>query len=358
MKIGLVIYGSLETMSGGYLYDRQLVSYLKSCNDDVQVISLRPGSYALHLTDNLHVRLPRNLDIVIEDELVHASLLAANALHRRPNAQGSYPTISLVHNLHSLERRPAWQNAAYREVERMYLRGVDGFIFNSDTTHASVRTLIGDNCPYVIATPGGDRLGGLTAVEARNRAFEPGPLRLLFLANVTPLKGLHVVLDAIMRLAPSTCTLDVLGSLDVEPTYAREMQKKAAVLSQTVAFRGILDYQRLAEHMRHAQVLVLPSFYEGFGIAYLEAMAFGQPVIGSRAGAIPQLITNGENGYLIEQGDSLTLAGQIQELANNRGLLSRLSVGALRRFQAQPTWQQSMEAIRGFLLRKSELSRA
>jgi len=202
MKIGLVIYGSLETMSGGYLYDRQLVSYLRSRGDDVQVVSLCSGGYVRHLVDNLHARLPSNVDLVIEDELVHASLLVGNALHHRVHSPKPYPIISLVHNLHSSERRPAWQNALYREAERLHLRSVDGFIFNSSITHDSVRVLSGDDRPYVIATPGGDRLGSLTTEQVHARAIEPGPLRLLFLANVIPLKGLHVVLDALSRLSP------------------------------------------------------------------------------------------------------------------------------------------------------------
>jgi glycosyltransferase involved in cell wall biosynthesis len=358
MKIGLIIYGSLETMSGGYLYDRQAVSYLRSRGDDVQVVSLRSGSYAHHLTDNLRVRLPHNFDLVIEDELVHASLLAANALHHGSRFQKLYPVISLVHNLHSSEHRPAWQNALYREIERLHLRSVDGFIFNSSITHASVHALVGDDRPYVIATPGGDRLGSLTADQVQARAFEPGPLRLLFLANVIPLKGLHVVLDALSRLPPGACVLDVIGSLGVEPAYARDMQKRAASLSQPVAFHGTLDHQELAKRIEQAQVLVLPSFYEGFGIAYLEAMAFGQPVIGTFAGAIPQLVTNGENGYLIAPGDASALAQRIQQLAADRALLSRLSEGALRHFQAQPTWRQSMEVIRDFLLMMSNLAQA
>ena len=84
MHIGLIIYGSIDTMSGGTLYDRQLVNYLREQGDNVEIISLPWGSYLSHLTDNFHFRLPANLDILIEDELTHPSLLSANGqLHRR-----------------------------------------------------------------------------------------------------------------------------------------------------------------------------------------------------------------------------------------------------------------------------------
>src|SRR5215216_6080243 len=109
MKLGLVIYGSLETMSGGYLYDRKLVEYLRAQGDRVEVISLPWRNYAVHLTHNFWFRLParRNVDILIQDELNHPSLILAN---RQKHA---YPVISLIHHLRCSERRPAWQNLLY-----------------------------------------------------------------------------------------------------------------------------------------------------------------------------------------------------------------------------------------------------
>ncbi|MFL7868236.1 MAG: glycosyltransferase family 1 protein, partial [Anaerolineales bacterium] len=85
MKFGLVIYGSLDTLSGGYLYDRKLVEYLRKQGDSVEIISLPWRNYAAHLTDNFHFRLPPDLDLLIQDELNHPSLLSANS---RPR---SYP---------------------------------------------------------------------------------------------------------------------------------------------------------------------------------------------------------------------------------------------------------------------------
>ena len=356
MRIGLIIYGSLDTMSGGYLYDRRLVDHHREQGDHVEIISLPWRSYLLHLTDNLHYHLPADLDILIEDELNHPSLLMVNA---QPHP---YPIVSLVHNLHSSEKRPAWQNTFYRALERQYLRSVDGFIFNSQTTRQAVNLLVEGSPssvrPNIVATPGGDRLGSLTFEEAHRRAIQPGPLRLIFLANVTPLKGLHVLLEAINQMS-SDFRLDVVGSLEVDTAYAREMQyfTMANGLQPRVAFHGILDGPHLIDKIKQAHVLVIPSFYEGFGIAYLEGMAFGLPAIGTTAGAIPQLISDGENGYLIEPGDSKMLAHRLQALAADRELLARMSLAALRHFQLQPTWAQSMESIRKYLLRTTDMGR-
>jgi hypothetical protein len=103
MKIGLIIYGSLDTLSGGYMYDRKLVEYLRAQGDTIEIISLPWRNYASHLADNLSFKLPADLDILIQDELNHPSLIAANS------TKHPYPIISLVHHLRSSELRPQWQ---------------------------------------------------------------------------------------------------------------------------------------------------------------------------------------------------------------------------------------------------------
>src|SRR3989304_6666951 len=108
MKIGLIIYGSLNTLSGGYLYDRKLADYLRAQGDTVEVISLPWRNYAAHLTDNLSFKLPGDLDILLQDELNHPSLIGAN------RSKHSHPVISLVHHLRCSEARAAWQNDFYQ----------------------------------------------------------------------------------------------------------------------------------------------------------------------------------------------------------------------------------------------------
>lgn len=344
MKLGFIIYGSLDTMSGGYLYDRKLVEYLRKQGDIVEIISLPWRNYLARLTDNFHFRLPQNFDVLIEDELDHPSLLAANA---RPHP---YPIISLVHNLRSSEKRSAWQNAIYRRIEKQYLDSADGFIFNSNATRDTVHALIGDSKPHIVATPGGDRLGTLTEERIRARTAQSAPLRVLFLASVTPLKGLHVLLEAISH-QPSAFRVDVVGSLDVDKKYVSEIKGYIVVrgLSSTVYFHGILDGDALVEKLQQAHVMIIPSFYEGFGISFLEGMAFGLPAIGTTAGAIPQLIKDGENGFLIQPGDSKTLAQRLAQLASDRELLTQMSLEARKRFDQFPTWEQSAKSIRNFL---------
>ncbi len=346
MRLGLLIYGSLETLSGGYLYDRKLVEYLRTQGDTVEIVSLPWRNYAAHLTDNLHFRLPSRLDLLIQDELNHPSLLCAN---HRPHP---YPLVSLVHHLRCSEQRPAWQNRFYRLIEKHYLQSVDGFIFNSQTTRRVISNVLENTTmPGLVAYPPTDRFGHpVTEAEVAARAQEPGPLRVLFLGNLIRRKGLHTLLEAI-RLQPSVFRLDIAGGMTAEPKYAQAMQEKTRILGleSRVSFYGPLEQEALTDRLRAAQVLVVPSSYEGFGIVYLEGMAFGLPAIGTTQGAAPEVITNGHTGYLIEPGDAPTLAERLLRLASDRSLLTDLALHALERYRQQPSWKQTAENIRQFL---------
>lgn len=340
MRLGLLIYGSLDTLSGGYLYDRRLVEYLRSQGDTVQIISLPWRNYLAHLTDNFTFRLPPGLDLLIQDELNHPSLLAANA---RPHP---YPVVSLVHHQRHSEQHPASLNAVYRAVERGYLRGVDGFIFNSQTTRRLVENLLDEPKPGVIAHPPVDRFGlRVTEAEAARRAGG-GELRLLFLGNVIPRKGLHTLLAALRELR-FPFRLDVAGSLSMDPAYARRMQALAAGLP--VTFHGALEDAALAGLMSAAHLLTVPSFHEGFGIVYLEGMGFGLPAIGGRQGAAEEVITDGEDGFLIPPEDAHMLAERLRLLASDRARLARMGAAALRRYSREPVWEDSAASIRSFL---------
>ena len=344
MKLGFVIYGSLDTVSGGYMYDRKLVEYLRAQGDTVEIISLPWRNYASHLFDNIRFRLPPDLDLIIQDELNHPSLLFAN---RRPHL---YPVISLVHHLRCSELRPKWQNDHYRFVEKRYLQSVDGFIFNSMTTESVVTKLINNDKPSVVAYPPTDRFGdGISESEIVERAMSD-EFRIVFLGNVIFRKGLHTLLKAVKDLKQNI-HVDVIGGMTSELLYADDMERyvHAQGLNTRVTFHLSLNNEPLIEKLRNAHLLVVPSSYEGFGIVYLEGMCFGLPAIGTTAGAASEIITHGQDGFLIEPDDVESLANHISELAADRDLLLRLSLNAVNRYKSQPKWEQTAEKIREFI---------
>lgn len=361
MRLGLIIYGGLDTLSGGYLYDRQLVAHLRSQGDHVEIISLPRRSYARHLVDNFSSTLLGRLqqlclDILLQDELNHPSLFWLNRCLRE---RVSYPFVSIVHHLRSSEARPAWQNRFYRLVERHYLSGVDGFIFNSRTTRQSVIDCLQNHTslvPSVIAYPAGDRFKPKINDQAIvERASIPGPLRLLFLGNIIPRKGLHTLLGALSQLPDpqnaGSWTLKIIGSLEVDPSYASRIRRFVDHygLGEKVQFLGVLDDHTLAEQLSSSHVLVVPSSYEGFGIVYLEGMGFGLPAIATSNGAAGEIITSGKDGFIIPAGDESSLANHLQELIQDRQRLQSMSLAARQRYEAQPSWEASMSCARAFL---------
>jgi len=296
------------------------------------------------LTDNLHFKIPTNVDILIQDELNHPSLLFAN------QGKHPYPVISLVHHLRCSELRPKWQNVFYRVIEKKYLRSVDGFIFNSRTTEKVVNDFIDSNKPCVVAYPPTDRFGDPISEEEISSRSQTSPLRILFLGNVIYRKGLHTLLEAV-SVQPSAFRVDVVGSLTSEPEYTKLVQELIAQknLSSFVFLHGALDKEPLIEKLKQAHVLAVPSSYEGFGIVYLEGMCFGLPAIGTTAGAASEVIEQGRTGYLITPDDSGSLAAHLKSLTEDRGLLTRLSLNARGRYLRQPSWTETARGIREFL---------
>jgi glycosyltransferase involved in cell wall biosynthesis len=354
VRIGLIIYGSLDTVTGGYLYDRMLVEHLRRQGDEVEIISLPWRTYSRHLADNFSLELCRRLrlapfDALLQDELNHPSLFWLN---RRLRRHIRYPIVTIVHLLRCSEPRPAWQNRLYRGVEAHYLNGLDGLIFNSQTTRTVVETLVGANHPGVVAYPGRDHLPPtLTPAQIEARTRQPGPLRLLFVGNLTPVKGLHILLRALGQLPSDTWCLTVIGSLIMDPVYVRSIRQQIAESAwyDRVRLLGACPNAEVAMHLTQSQVLAVPSLYEAFGIAYLEAMGFGVPVIASTAGAAHELVTHTKHGFLVAPGDATTLAEYLHTLQQDRDGLRRMSLAAYQRAQSHPTWAESVERVRELL---------
>lgn len=354
MRLGLIIYGSLDTLTGGYLYDRMMVEHLRQQGDEVEVISLPWRTYAHHLSDNVSRQLWRRLsrariDVLLQDELNHPSLVWIN---RRLQRVCRYPIVAIIHLLRCSEPRPAWQSRLYRWVERQYLRGIDGCIYNSQTTQAAVEKVVGTGRAGVVAYPGRDHLcATITAEQIAARARAVGPLQIVFIGNLSPLKGLHTLLQAVATLPADAWQLTVVGSLTMASAYVRAIRQQIAQagLEGHVALLGAVPNDQVAAHLRRCHVLVMPSFYEAFGIAYLEAMSFGLPVIASTAGAAHELITPGHTGFLISPGDAETLAHHLHTWHGDRNRLLAMGLAARQRAMAHPTWAESVSRIRGLL---------
>lgn len=354
MKVGLVIYGSLEILTGGFIYDRKLVDYIQSKGASVEVFSLPWRDYGSHLTDNLSFRFIKrlrnaNCDLILEDELNHPSLLLANSFL---NHSAKYPIVSIVHHLRCSELRSKAANHFYRILEGIYLGSVDGFIFNSDTTRDSVWKLAPGHKPHVRAYPGRKAINwGINGDFIRKRAQEPGPLRLLFVGGLIRRKELHTLLEALSCIPKKDWDLRVVGSLDTDKNYTKQILERLRRLDleDNVSLLGSMSGDDLDAEYRNSHVLAVPSSYEGFGIVYLESMGFGAPPMASTAGAAHEMITDGQNGFLVAPGDIKGIAEKIGRLSYERSLLTEMGLAALDRFIAHPTWEQSCDTIYNFM---------
>lgn len=352
MHIGLLIYGSLETISGGYLYDRQLVQALRAAGHTVEIVSMPWRNYGRHLTDNVAPRLLTRLqksafDLLLQDELNHPSLAWLNGW-LRPKV--GYPFISIVHHLRSSEDHPRWLLPCYRWVERRYLNSVDGFLYNSRSTQATVAALLHSAKPYWVAYPAADhhqppptdRL--MATIQQRKQ--RQGPRQLLFVGNLIARKGLHHLLQALVQVPQSLWRLQVIGSLTSDPAYVahiRQLIHRHALTNHVALVGSATDAQIVAAYAQ-SDFYVAPAF-EGFGIAYLEAMSFGLPVIASTAGAAHEIVTPGVDGYLVASADVATLAAHITELCTQPDRLAAMSIAARQRYDRHPTWQASFAPV-------------
>lgn len=353
MKIGLLLYGSLDIMTGGFLYDRMLVEYLESQGHRVEVISLPWQSYGRNMLRNLDRHLLRRIagggyDLLLQDELAHPSLFVLN---ERLRTRIDCPIVAIVHHLRISEQHPVYRRPLYRYVERRYLAGLDAVICNSQTTLRSVDRLAGPPRQAIVAVPSGSRFQGLSSGEVEARATRQHPLEYIFVGGIIRRKGVHNLIAAYAQLADHPVRLTLVGSLIFDPRYAHSIRRliEQHDLHDRVAVLGSLPDAELAARLAQADVLVVPSLYEGFGIVYLEGMAFGLPAIAGAGGATHEIITDGVDGFLVGPGNERALAERLARLDSDRGLLRRVSLAARARFEGHPTWHQTMAPVEVFL---------
>jgi glycosyltransferase involved in cell wall biosynthesis len=115
------------------------------------------------------------------------------------------------------------------------------------------------------------------------------------------------------------------------------LEKKTDTRQGTVSWLGHVPWQELVDLYRQADVFVMPSYYESFGISCLEAMAFGLPVVATRAGGLPEVVQDGVTGVLVAPGDAHALADAITHLLRDPELRRRLGNQGRERVLAEFT---------------------
>jgi glycosyltransferase involved in cell wall biosynthesis len=174
---------------------------------------------------------------------------------------------------------------------------------------------------------------------------------LIYVGNVLPHKGLLPLIDGLSHLAGEIWHLTVVGSLTMDARYVREIKRLIAQknLNRQIEMVGPKDGKELVNLFLQSQVFVMPYSHEGFGMAYLEAMAFAMPVVGSSDGAVKEFVIPGQNGFLIELDDFESVNARIHSLHHDRQRLLNMSYAAFRTYKERPKWKDTMESIHKFL---------
>ncbi|GAB3038006.1 glycosyltransferase family 4 protein [Natronobiforma cellulositropha] len=358
LSLGLVVPGPLETRSGGYRYDRQLVSQLRARGDAVEVIDLsrydagpETASAGETLPRALEHRLNRPFDALVQDELCAPTLGWLNPHLERPHA-----LVALVHHLRSAAA--AVPGGDLLETERRYLESVDATVCVSEATRRCVEAYV--SRPTLVAPPGGrvgSRATSRAAVAAR---ATDDPLRLLFVGALLPRKGVVTLLEGLLSLRrrlepaagrPGPVHLTLVGDHRRDPAYARRVLDSidAFGLEADVTVTGEVSSARLVSLLSRAHVLVAPSRYEGFGMVALEAMEHGVVPVVSAAGGARELVDDGENGLLVPPADPDAISELLAWLARDRSRLARLGGRALETADAHPDWPETADDVRSFL---------
>lgn len=167
-----------------------------------------------------------------------------------------------------------------------------------------------------------------------NSIDEPAPndrpgaerdLDVLYVGRLSPEKGIDTLLDAAGRL-PDGARLTIVGHGALEP----EVRAAAAAAAPgRIEFLGQRSQPEVLALWRRAKVAVLPSYSDPFPFTVLEALSQGTPVVGSAVSGIPEMVTDGESGFLVPPGDGVALAIAVNRILNDEALRSRLSAGAL-----------------------------
>ncbi|RRR74657.1 MAG: glycosyltransferase family 1 protein [Candidatus Viridilinea halotolerans] len=212
------------------------------------------------------------------------------------------PTMGLTHNLRSL-----LMLALLRGVRQRITR----YITVSHYSAQRLRQFLGLPAERIVAIYNGVNLP-LTPPDQLPLSQRS---TICCVARLEASKGVEFLIRALARLTSSTWSCQIVGD---GPDYARLTDLVAQhQLQNRVTFMGALPYQQVLDQVQHARMLVLPSLYEGFPYALLEAMSVGVPIITTNVLGLPEIIPEGKNGILVAPRDVVALAQAIQTLLTN-----------------------------------------
>ena len=348
--LALLVPGDLETQTGGYIYDRRLVDGLAHLGWQVQVHSLDssfplPTAAALAHARSVLAGIPDGRIVVI-DGLALGSLSTL----LEPEATRLH-LVALIHHPVAMETGlDADRARTFREMERASLRFTRRVVVTSPWTSRKLADYGVATDRIRVVVPGVDVVSVRTGQQKartnslnRDEAGKPS-LNLLSVATLTPRKGHDVLVNALAELGDKPWHLYCAGSMTRDPGTSDRLRRQIdrLGLGLRISLLGEVDRSELDRLYACADLFVLASHLEGYGMALAEAIACGLPVVGTVAGAIPDTVP-ANAGVLVPPGDARALAEALAKLMDDPDALGRLASNALAARDQLPTWSQASE---------------
>jgi glycosyltransferase involved in cell wall biosynthesis len=344
-EIWFVVPGDLGTRTGGYGYDREIIAGLRSRGWIVHVETI-PGTYPFP-TDLDRSDAARALAGIPDGALVIVDGLAFGALPTEASLEhGRLRLIALVHHPLALETGISAIDAdRLRASEQRALASARAVIVTSRRTVTAVEQLATPRGLISVVEPGTSPASGAAGTTT-------GPVELLCVASVVPRKGHDTLLAALEPLGDVDWRLSCVGSVDRDSRWGAEMRDRASqgALAGRVRFIGELEGGALDAAYHRADLFVLATRYEGYGMVVAEALARGLPVVSTPTGAIADLVTPGV-GALVPADDPPALSAVLRPLVASRRAIGVLKAGAMAARAALRSWTVALADLEEVLER-------
>jgi glycosyltransferase involved in cell wall biosynthesis len=339
-RIAFAVPGDLATPTGGYGYDRRVIAELRALGWQVDVLSLgdgfpQPSAEQRGIALSRLEALPKGLPVVVDGLALGALPEEAERIARRA------PLVALVHHPLALETglSPADADKLF-ESERTSLAAAHSIIVTSPFTAQCVSEHYDvPSESLTVALPGTDR--GAPATGSTD-----GIVRLLSVGAVVPRKGFDVLIAALAPIAELPWRLTIAGDLTRDQGSAARLVADIEQhdLAGRVDLLGALPQERLFSLYSSSDLFVLASHFEGYGMAYAEAMAHGLPVVGTTGGATVDTVPPNA-GVLVEPGNLKALTRALKLLIENENERRWFASGALAASAELPTWQDTARIV-------------
>ncbi len=334
MRISFIMVGLKDLSTGGYLFNFKMVDALNRAGHEVDAIhfsTLPENIRGSKLTGSLHVF--RRVLKFKPDLLVISKSYSFMVPLRLATSFLGCPVLYLVHHLEWHDRANR-ASRLRRALVRWFIRAGNRVWVNSRSTADEVVSLGIPESRLSIIPPGFERF----RVVLKNK---PLPVQILTVGNVCARKNQLTLVKACSILQNLDFRLVIAGDESVDTGYSKLVREQAAVLEDRVVFLGHVSAGELHDAYNSSHILANLSVWEGYGIAVAEAMWAGLPVVAADGGAVPELVTNGENGFLVDAQDVEVCANRLQELIVSETLRKKMSHSARNRAEGLFSWHDT-----------------